>query len=65
MRVLLIENEVPIARDLLRALRGTGFAAEHAPDGETAWEHGGIEPFDTAILDLNLPGIDGLSLLRR
>ncbi len=65
MRVLVIEDEPAIARDLLRALHGAGFAAEHAPDGETAWERGGIEPFDAAILDLNLPGIDGLSLLRR
>jgi len=65
MRVLVIEDEPAIARDLLRALLGAGFAAEHAPDGQAAWERGGIEPFDAAILDLNLPGIDGLSLLRR
>jgi len=36
MGVLLIENEVPIARGLLRALRGASFAAGHAPDGEVA-----------------------------
>ena len=61
---MLIEDEVAIARDLLRALNGTGFGAEHAPDGQAACKRDGIEPFDAPILDLNLPGIDGLSMLR-
>lgn len=65
MRVLLVEDEAGIARDVLRGLLHGGFAAEHVADGATAWERGGTEPFDAAILDLNLPGIDGLSLLRR
>jgi len=65
MRVLLVEDEAGIARDVQRALLHAGFAAEHVADGATAWERGGTEPFDAAILDLNLPGIDGLSLLRR
>jgi len=65
MRVLMVEDEAGIARDVLRALTHAGFAAEHLADGATAWERGGTEPFDAAILDLNLPGIDGLSLVRR
>ena len=65
MRVLVVEDEAGIARDVLRALAHAGFAAEHLPDGAAAWERGGTEPFDAAILDLNLPGVDGLSLLRR
>lgn len=65
MRVLMVEDEAGIARDVLRALTHAGFAAEHLADGAAAWERGGTEPFDAAILDLNLPGIDGLSLLRR
>lgn len=65
MRVLVVEDEAGIARDVLRALVHAGFAAEHLPDGTAAWERGGTEPFDAAILDLNLPGVDGLSLLRR
>jgi two-component system, OmpR family, response regulator len=65
MRVLLVEDEAGIARDVQRALLHAGFAAEHVADGTAAWERGGTEPFDAAILDLNLPGIDGLSLLRR
>ncbi|WP_431302396.1 response regulator transcription factor [Sediminicoccus sp. BL-A-41-H5] len=65
MRILVVEDEAGIARDVLRALAHAGFAAEHLADGAAAWERGGTEPFAAAILDLNLPGVDGLSLLRR
>lgn len=65
MRVLVVEDEAGIAMDLLRALGTAGFAAEHAADGDAAWLLGGVEPFDAAILDLGLPRIDGLSLIRR
>lgn len=65
MRILVVEDEAGIARDVLRALAHAGFAAEHVADGATAWERGGTEAFDAAILDLNLPVVDGLSLLRR
>lgn len=65
MRVLVVEDEPEIARDLLRSLAIAGFAAEHAGDGDAAWQRGGVEPFDAAILDLGLPRMDGLSLIRR
>jgi two-component system OmpR family response regulator len=65
MRVLVVEDEVVIAAELLRALGAAGFAAEHTRDGDTAWQRGGVEPFDAAILDLGLPRMDGLSLIRR
>ena len=65
MRVLVVEDEAVIAADLLRALGAAGFAADHACDGDTAWQRGGVEPFDAAILDLGLPRMDGLSLIRR
>jgi DNA-binding response OmpR family regulator len=65
MRVLVVEDEPGIAQDLLRALGAAGFAAEHAADGDAAWQRGGVEPFDAAVLDLGLPRMDGLSLIRR
>jgi two-component system OmpR family response regulator len=65
MRILVVEDEPGIARDLLGALESAGFAVEHAADGETAWQLGGIEAFDAALLDLGLPRMDGLSLIRR
>ena len=65
MRVLVVEDEAGIAADLLRSLGAAGFAVEHAADGEAAWLRGGVEPLDAAILDLGLPRMDGLSLIRR
>mgnify|MGYP005843512321 CR=1 FL=1 len=65
MRVLVVEDEPGIAQDLLRSLTAAGFAAEHTADGAAAWQRGGVEPFDAAVLDLGLPHIDGLSLIRR
>jgi DNA-binding response OmpR family regulator len=65
MRILVVEDETGIAEDLVRSLGQAGFAAEHAADGDTAWLRGGVEPFDAAILDLGLPRMDGLSLIRR
>jgi two-component system phosphate regulon response regulator OmpR len=65
MRVLVVEDEPGIALDLLRALSAAGFAAEHVADGDAAWQRGGVEPFDAAVLDLGLPRMDGLSLIRR
>ncbi|MGI9127424.1 MAG: response regulator transcription factor [Roseomonas sp.] len=65
MRILVVEDEPGIARDLLGALTSAGFAAEHVADGDAAWQLGGIEAFDAALLDLGLPRMDGLSLIRR
>ncbi len=65
MRVLVVEDEEQIGRDVARALKEGGFAVELARSGHGAWERGGVEPYDAAILDLNLPGLDGLSILKR
>jgi two-component system copper resistance phosphate regulon response regulator CusR len=65
IRILLIEDEAPIADFLVRGLREEGFTIEHAADGESAWfmlESGG---WDVVLLDWWLPGPDGLTLLQR
>jgi two-component system copper resistance phosphate regulon response regulator CusR len=65
IRILVIEDEPPIADFLVRGLREEGFTVEHAADGESAWfalQGGG---WDVVLLDWWLPGIDGLALLRR
>ena len=54
MRILVVEDEPRIARDVMGALASAGFAAEHAADGDTAWQRGGIEAFDAAVLGLAL-----------
>ena len=65
MRLLLVEDDSTIARGVTAALRASGFVVEIAADGETAWTQGSDEDFDAVILDLGLPRLDGLSVLRR
>lgn len=65
MRVLLVEDDADIARDVADALTGAGFLVERASDGETAWFAGDTEDFDAVVLDLGLPKLDGLSVLKK
>ena len=65
MRILVIEDEAEIARDIAGAFRAIGYVAEIAADGEDAWFRGSTEDFDVIILDLSLPKLDGLSVIRR
>lgn len=65
MRALVVEDDPRIAADLQAALTDAGFRVTAAADGEAAWFLGDTEDFDLAILDLGLPGLDGLSVLKR
>jgi two-component system OmpR family response regulator len=65
MRVLAVEDDPRIARDLAAALTAAGFRVESAADGETAWFLGDTEEYDLVVLDLGLPGMDGLAVLKR
>ena len=65
MRALIVEDDPDIRKDLADALKGAGFVADAVADGETAWFQGDVEPYDVAVLDLGLPRLDGLSVLRR
>ena len=65
MRALVVEDEAEVADDLVRALQAAGFVVDVAADGDDAWFKGSTEDYDVAILDLGLPRIDGLSVLRR
>jgi len=65
VKVLLAEDDAALAAQLVRALREAGFAVEHAADGVDALHLGGGGGHDAAVLDLGLPGLDGLSVLRR
>jgi two-component system OmpR family response regulator len=65
MRVLIVEDESALARQLSAALDAAGYAVDKAGDGARADYLVQTERYDAVILDLGLPKIDGLTLLRR
>jgi two-component system, OmpR family, response regulator len=65
VRVLVVEDEAVLSRQLAAALADAGYAVDCAPDGERADFLAQTERYDAVILDLGLPKIDGLTLLRR
>jgi two-component system copper resistance phosphate regulon response regulator CusR len=65
IRILLIEDEAPIADFVVRGLREEGFTVEQASDGDSAWHALRTSTWDVVLLDWWLPGPDGLTLLRR
>lgn len=65
MRILVAEDDRRIAGSLAVALEMAGFVVETVDDGEEAWFRGDTEEFDAVILDLGLPTLDGLSVLKR
>jgi len=65
MRVLAVEDDPRIAADLSAALSAAGFRVETCADGEEAWFLGDTEDYGLVVLDLGLPGLDGLSVLKR
>ena len=65
MRILLVEDEPDIARQLKSALSDAGYVVDVAPDGEEGQFLGETEPYDAVVLDLGLPKVDGVSVLER
>ena len=64
MRVLIVEDDHVLAQALFAVLAENGMLAEICANGQQAQELGCMESYDAAILDLGLPGIDGISVLR-
>ncbi|MBX3566136.1 MAG: response regulator transcription factor [Sphingomonas sp.] len=65
MRALVVEDDPVVAGELARALGAAGFVVDHAADGQSAWFNGDVEEYDVAVVDLGLPRLDGLSVIRR
>lgn len=65
MRILVVEDEPRIAADVRAALEAAGYLVDIARDGEEAWFRGDTEDYDLVVLDLGLPKIDGLAVLKR
>ncbi|MCY1262453.1 Transcriptional regulatory protein QseB [compost metagenome] len=64
MRLLLVEDHVPLADELTTSLGRQGYAVDWLADGRDALHQGASEPYDLIILDLGLPGKPGLEVLQ-
>jgi len=65
MKLLLVEDDDALAKALLIALRNEGFSVDHVKTGTQAIAYGKISAADIIILDLGLPDIDGLTVLKQ
>jgi len=65
MRILIVEDDRKIANHLGKGLREAGYAVDQVADGEEGLHYGLNNNYDAAVLDLMLPGLDGLSILER
>ncbi len=65
MRILVVEDEMELCLSIAEGLRMDGFEVDTCFDGSEAWEIIWAERFDLIILDLNLPGMDGMELLHK
>jgi two-component system OmpR family response regulator len=63
MRLLLVEDDLKTASFILKGLKESGYAVDHVNDGETGLHMALSEPYDTAIIDVMLPKLDGLTLI--
>lgn len=65
MRILVVEDDGKIASFVINGLKQSGFSVDHAPDGEEAYALCRAVTYDAIVLDIMLPKLDGLSVLRR
>src|SRR5215218_9475824 len=65
MRVLVVEDEADLADAIARGLRREGYAVDVAYDGEEAVDKVSVNDYDVVCLDLNLPRLDGIEVVRR
>jgi two-component system, OmpR family, response regulator len=65
MRILLVEDDPTLAAQLAEAFRVGGYVVESVQNGLDALHLGDVEPFDAVVLDLGLPQMDGISVLKR
>lgn len=65
MRLLIVEDDAALARGILKVFRNEGLAVDHVSRGQDALEIVRLEPYSAVILDLGLPDMDGLTVLKR
>ena len=65
MRILLVEDDRELNRQLVSALNSAGYVVDHAYDGEEGYFLGDTESYDAVVLDIGLPKMDGISIVER
>jgi two-component system OmpR family response regulator len=65
VRILVVEDDAKIASFVVKGLKQEGYAVDHAPDGDTGLALTASTTYDAAVVDVMLPGLDGLSLVKR
>src|SRR5256885_10432103 len=62
MRILVVEDDKKIASFVIKGLKQSGFAVDHAADGEDGLALAAFTPYDAAVIDIMLPKLDGLKM---
>jgi DNA-binding response OmpR family regulator len=65
MRVLVIEDEKRIAGEIASTLSGASYVVDVVADGEEGWFRAETEDYEAVVLDLGLPRLDGISVLKK
>jgi two-component system OmpR family response regulator len=65
MRILVVEDDLKIAEFIQKGLKSSGFAVDHAVTGTQGFEMAFGEPYDTMVVDIMLPEMDGISLIKK
>lgn len=65
VRILVVEDDAKIASFVVKGLKQEGYAVDHASDGDMGLSLVTTTPYDAAVIDIMLPGLDGLSLVKR
>ncbi len=65
MRILIVEDEAALSEQLARHLRDTGYVVDCAVDGEEGLYYGREYDYDAAVIDIGLPKMDGIEVIRR
>ena len=64
MRILLVEDDTKIASFIRKGLQQAGFAVDHTVNGDDGFHLLSTEEYDAAVVDIMLPGMDGLAMLK-
>ena len=64
MRILVVEDDIKIAEFIQKGLKSSGFVVDHAADGTQGFEMAFAESYDVLVVDIMLPELDGISLIK-